>query len=87
MPKVRSTIKSIHNITERKYKMEAKKNQAKSKMALSQPLSLVPPTPCKYTPHKPRRDWNKWLQRVNPTKDPLQAVKCLLRLLDPQFKE
>ena len=86
MPKVQDTIRSIYNITERKYKLEAKKNKAKSRMSMTQPLPMVPPTPCKFTPHKPRRDWSKWLERVSATQDPLQAVKCLLKMLDPKFQ-
>ena len=78
-------IKGAHSLTERKHKLEAKRNTVKSKSSItSKACHLAPPTPCKYTPRKAKKsDWTTmWLDHVNMVQDPLEAARALVRILD-----
>lgn len=68
-------IKSVLNITERNYKLEAKRSKIKS-TAENTTCHLVPVTPRKHAPHTVIRQGS-----VDVTQDPLQAVRLLVHRL------
>lgn len=81
MTKVVEDIKSVRNIAERNYKLEAKRNKIKSKVE-NTTCQLAPPTPCKHTPYKGNKpNALKWQRRVDIVQDPLEAVRLLVRRL------
>lgn len=68
-------IKSVLNITERNYKLEAKRSKIKS-TAENTTCHLAPVTPRKHAPHTVIRQGS-----VDVAQDPLQAVRLLVHRL------
>ncbi|XP_068734820.1 abnormal spindle-like microcephaly-associated protein homolog [Montipora capricornis] len=74
-------IRSVHNITERNYKLEAKRNKFKSKVE-NITCHFAPPTPCKLTPYRGKKSSAAtWQSSVEVATDPLEAVRLLVRRL------
>ena len=76
------SIRTIHSLVERKYKLETKRNTMKSmteRSACPRPNA----TPCKHTPHKAKTaNGLQWKEPVDVVGNPLEAVRSLVRCLD-----